>query len=377
MVKTRYNIIVVGCGAMGSSASQSLASRGLRVLTFDRFGLNHEFGSSHGKTRIIRLAYYEDERYVPLLRRAFVLWKELEGKSGRELLRATGGLMIGRQDGELLRGVLKSARAHAIPHKLLSASEAESRFEAFHLDQSLSAVHEESAGVLFPEECIQAFADLAEESGCEFRFNEAVNTWKSSPGGVEVETDRGKYSADKIVFCSGAWTGGLLDGTLPLKVERQVMFWFSSGGQSRFSPERMPVFIFEEEGGRFYYGLPEVGHGVKVARSHGGETVDPDKVNRTVTEQDVKPVRDFVARRLPNLEKEPLASKPCMYTNTPDLNFAVGLDAKDPRVAVVSACSGHGFKFAGVLGEAVADLVTEGKSRIDISFLSPARFAEG
>ena len=169
---------------MGSSASQSLASRGLRVLTFDRFGLNHEFGSSHGKTRIIRLAYYEDERYVPLLRRAFVLWKELESKSGRKLLLKTGGLMIGRQEGELVRGVLKSAKAHGIPHKLLSASEAESRFEAFHLDESLSAVHEDSAGVLFPEECIQAFADLAKESGCEFKFNEAVTSWKSGPSGV-------------------------------------------------------------------------------------------------------------------------------------------------------------------------------------------------
>src|SRR5712692_6212913 len=256
---------------MGSSASHSLASRGLRVLTFDRFGLNHEFGSSHGKTRIIRLAYYEDERYVPLLRRAFVLWKELEAKSGRKLFLKTGGLMIGRQDGELIRGVLKSAKAHGIPHKLLSASEAESRFEAFHLDESLSAVHEDSAVVLFPEECIQAFADLAKESGCEFKFNEPVTSWKSGPNGVEVETEKGAYSAEKIVFCSGAWTGSMLRGTLPLKVERQVMFWFSSGGQARFSAEKMPVFISEEEGGQFYYGLPEVGHGVKVARTHGGE----------------------------------------------------------------------------------------------------------
>jgi sarcosine oxidase len=374
-LKSRYDVLVVGCGAMGSSVSKNVSSRGLRVLTFDRFGLNHELGSSHGRTRIIRLAYYEDERYVPLLRRAFVLWTELERQSGRKLLLKTGGLMIGKQEGELVQGVLRSAKAHAIPHKLLSASEAESRFEAFHLDESLSAVHEESAGVLFPEECIQAFVGIAKESGCEFKFNEAVTAWKSGPNGVEVQTEKGTYSADKIVFCTGAWTETLLKGMLPLKVERQVVFWFSSSGQSSFSPERMPVFIFEEVGGKFYYGLPDVGHGVKVARTHGGDTVDPDRVNRTVTELDVSPVRDFVSRRLPKLAKEPIASKTCLYTNTPDLNFAVGLDAADPRLAVVSACSGHGFKFAGVMGEVVADLVTDGKSRLDMSFLSPSRFA--
>jgi sarcosine oxidase len=258
----------------------------------------------------------------------------------------------------------------------MSADEAEAKFEAFSLDESLSAVYEENAGILFPEECIRACVDLAKKGGCEFRFNEEVMGWRSAAEGVEVETGRGTYAAEKIVFCSGAWTGGLLKGLLPLKVERQVPMWFSSGGLDCFAPGKMPVFIFEEDGCRLYYGIPEVGHGVKVARTHGGEIVNPDGVNRAVTKEDTGPVESFVSKRLPRLGREPIASSTCLYTNTPDLNFAVGLLPDDPKVAVVSACSGHGFKFAGVLGEVAGDLLTEGRSRYDVSFLRLDRFAK-
>ena len=151
-----FDAVVVGCGAMGSAVSYNLAARGIKVMTLERFELNHEFGSSHGQTRIIRLAYYEDERYVPLMKRAFESWRELEQKSGRRLLEMTGGLMIGRPDGELVRGVLRSARKHGLPHKVLNASEVEAGFEAFSLDETLSAVHEDNAGVLYSEGCIEA-----------------------------------------------------------------------------------------------------------------------------------------------------------------------------------------------------------------------------
>jgi len=335
---------------MGASVSYNLAKRGLRVLNLERFAVNHKLGSSHGKTRIIRLAYYEDPRYVPLLRRAYESWREAESRSGKRLLQVTGGLMIGLSDGELIQGVLRSARAHGVPHEVLSSSEAEEEFPAFTLGGEYTAVHEPSAGILYAEECVRAYVGLGSEAGCEFRFSEKVHGWKAGAEGIEVETTSGTHVASRIVLCAGAWNGQLLRGVVPLRCERQVPFWFSSAGQDIFSPPKMPVFIMEEEAGAFYYGTPDVGDGVKVARTHGGEISDPDRVRREVSDGDVAPVRGFVGRRLVKLDGPPIASTTCIYSNTPDLNFAVGLHPADPRAVVVSACSGHGFKFASVLG---------------------------
>lgn len=373
--RRRWDAIVVGCGVMGAAASYNLAKRGLRVLNVERFGVNNKSGSSHGRTRIIRLAYYEDQRYVPLLRRAYDGWRDVESKSGKKLLQVTGGLMIGREGGELVSGVLKSARAYGLPHEVLSSSEVEGRFGIFTLTGEYMGVYEKDAGILFAEESVRAFVGLGSEAGCEFRFSEEVRDWKSETEGIEVETSSGVQTAPKLVLCAGAWNGRLLRGLVPLQCERQVPFWFASAGED-FAPPKMPVFIMEEDKGVFYYGIPDVGHGVKVARSHGGLVSEPDRVKRDVTDEDIRPVRDFVSRRLKRLDGTPLASTTCIYSNTPDTNFAVGLHPADPRVVVMSACSGHGFKFASVLGEVAADLATEGKTAHDISFLSPARFGK-
>jgi len=372
-----YDVIVVGCGAMGSSISYSMAKRGLKVLTLDRFGLNHEFGSSHGKTRIIRLAYFEDPRYVPLLRRAFELWDELARKSGARIIRRTGGLMIGREGGPLVAGVLRSAREHALPHRILKAQEVQSAFPAFRLEETYQAVHEESSGILFPEECTAAYVGLARESGGAFGFSEKVVSWRRTGEGIEVETSKGRYGAEKVVFSAGPWTGQLLPNVVPLTCERQVMSWFEPVGGEAFSAERMPVFIMEEDGVRYFYGVPDVGHGVKVARSHGGMTVDPDRIERKVNDGDLAPVKDFVQRRFPGLKSSPLASTTCIYSNTPDGNFVIDFHPEDRGVLVVSACSGHGFKFSSVVGEIAADLMLDGRTGLDISFLNVGRFRTG
>jgi sarcosine oxidase len=361
---------------MGSSVSYNLAKKGMRVVTFERFGLAHELGSSHGRTRIIRLSYYEDPRYVPLLRRAYDSWHELEEKTRRKLLMVTGGLMIGEPDGELVKGVIRSARAHEIPHQVLSSTELSERYEAFSIEERYLAVLDSNAGVLFPEESIKAFVELGMESGCEFRFSDPVIAIRPSGGGMEVESSQERTVADKVILCAGSWTSQFLGDTIRLTCERQVPFWFSSEGTRCFEADRMPVFVMEEESGIFFYGVPDFGDGVKVARTHGGEVVDPERVDRNVTEKDSAPVEAFVSRRLPKLGKRPVSSTTCLYTNTPDMNFAIGPHPNEPRVIVVSACSGHGFKFASVLGEVVADLVTEGRTSYDISFLSPLRFMQ-
>lgn len=361
---------------MGSSISYNLATRGLKVLALDRFGLNHEYGSSHGKTRIIRLAYYEDPRYVPLLRRAFASWDELARKSGARIIRRTGGLMVGREDGPLVTGVLRSAKAHSLPHRLLNWREAREVFGALRLEEGYSAVSERNAGILFPEQCISSYVSLARESGVTFGFSERVMSWRRTTGTIEVETEKEQYATDRLVFAAGAWTGQLLTGLIPLTCERQVQFWFEPPKDGAFSAEKMPIFMMEEDGERYFYGIPDVGHGVKVARSHGGAMVDPDSVERSVTGADLAPVKDFIVKRLPHLNPSPIASVACIYTNTPDFDFAIDFHPEDRRVLVVSACSGHGFKFSSVLGEVAADLLLNGRSEFDVSFLNIGRFSK-
>lgn len=369
-----FGTIVIGCGVMGSSVSFSLAERGVKVLNLEQFGPNHDKGSSHGLTRIFRQAYYEDERYVPMLKRALELWRRLEVRVDRKLFVRTGGLMIGKTDGELVAGARRSARLHALNHRMMSANDVNDRFEAFNLGEELSALYEYGAGFLYLEECVDSFVSLAKQAGAEFRFYEGATRWRRATNCFEVETPKDVYSAEKIVLCGGPWMTRFVGGLVPLVCERQVQFWFPSDGEARFQADKMPVFISEEGGSAFYYGVPDVGRGVKVARSHGGRTVDPDLVDRTVSQEDLAPVDSFISRRMRGLEGRPTRAATCIYTNTPDRNFVIGPHPSEPGVIIVSACSGHGFKLASVIGEMVADLAATKSSPFDISFLSPMRF---
>ncbi len=361
---------------MGSAVSRSLASRGVSVLTVERYGLNHGLGSSHGKTRIIRQAYAEDPRYVPLVKRALASWQDLQEQTGVPLVRLTGGLMIGDPEGPLVRGTLRSARKHDLEFREMSGRELGEEFPALRAGSEVSAVHERTAGVLFAERCIQALYERASQDGCEFRFNEPLYSWRRRAGAIEVSTSNGRYVTDKLVICAGPWTGRVMGDALPLKCERQVPLWFDSGGNAAFMPGKMPIFV-AEEGRRLFYGIPDFGDGVKVAEHHAGPPVDPDFVDRRVTDRDLASVAGFMKRRLPALDRRPVASTTCIYTNTPDTHFVIGPCPGDQGVLVVSACSGHGFKFASVIGEIAADLLIDGGTRYDIGFLGPGRFARG
>ncbi len=370
-----HDVAVVGLGAMGSAAADSLARRGKRVIGFDRFSPPHTLGSSHGQTRIIREAYFEHPLYVPLVQRAYECWAALERDAGRPLLRVTGGLMIGAPDGVLVAGALKSAEVHHLAHQRLTAGEVRKRFPALNPEDHMAAVWEPRAGMLFPEACIGAQLERASRHGAELHADEPATGWRADGDGVEIATGRGRYRAARLVLAAGAWNGKLLEDLgVPLTVERNALYWFEPRAHREcFAPERLPIYIFEHERGRFFYGFPALEQGVKVAHHHEGEPVDPDRPRREVSAAEVEAMRGLLRRFLPDADGRLEASASCLYTNTPDEHFLVDVHPRHPQVVIASACSGHGFKFASVIGEAIADLVADGRSRHDLSLFRAAR----
>jgi len=363
-----FDVIIVGLGAMGSAAAYHLARRGKRVLGLDRFAPPHAFGSSHGQTRIIREAYFEHPLYVPLIQRAYELWAELEIASGRSLLRRTGGLMIGRPASVVVAGATRSACEYSLPHTVLSAAEVRSRFPALQPTDEMVAVWEPRAGILFPEICLEAHLTLARALGAELRTEEPVLSWEADGRSVRVTTFEGAYHAGQLVLTAGSWIQSLPNGLkLPLAVERQVQFWFEPRRPVEFQPERCPIHLWEYEPGRFFYGFPDLGGGVKVARHHEGEIVNPDSINREVRPEEVNAMRAVVRQFLPGADGPLRSTAACMYSNMPDGHFFIDWHPTHPRVLIASPCSGHGFKFSNVIGEVLANLLTEGQAKFDLS----------
>ncbi len=372
-----YDVIVAGLGAMGSLTTYELARRGQRVLGLDRFAPPHAMGSSHGHSRIIREAYFEDPRYVPLVKRAYERWAVLEHLSNTTLFRQTGGLMLGPPDGALVRGARLSAELHHLPHDILSADDVRRRFPAFHPSDDMIGVWEPRAGILDPEQCIGAALSVARAHGAEMHDNEVVTHFDEGLHGVTVTTSHGQYRARSLVISVGAWTTDLLaDLQLPLTVQRNVQFWFEPLRRAeQFAAAVFPIFIAEyAEHEPAWYGFPDVGDGLKLALHHYGETVDPNTIERTVGVHEVDVVREILARYMPDANGPLKSSAVCMYTNSPDEHFVVGRHPTHDRVIVASPCSGHGFKFASVLGEVLANLATDQEAGFDISPFALNRF---
>ena len=369
--------IVVGLGAMGAAAARALSRRGLRVLGLDRFAPPHAMGSSHGDTRIIREAYFEHPSYVPFVQRAYLLWEEIERETGRGLLSRTGGLMIGPREGALVRGALQSAEAHALPHELLDADGIARRVPAFRPRPDWVGVWEPNDGVLRPEAGIAAMLATAARHGARLHTNEPATGWRADGDGVAVTTARGTYRAAACVLAAGAWMPRLLPD-LPLTVARQLLFWFETvGARNAHDAGLCPISIWEYGEERFFYSFPRGEQGVKVAIHHHGAPADPDRLDREVTPEEVAEVRALVQEYMPFASGPLRASVACMYTNTPDGHFVLDRHPDHDRVLIVSACSGHGFKFAPAVGEAVADLLVEGRTRHDLSRFGARRWSGG
>lgn len=352
---------------MGSAAAYYLAKRGARVLGLDRFRPPHAFGSSHGQTRIIREAYFEHPAYVPLVQRAYELWHELERAAETQLFLKTGGLMIGGHDGVVAGGARISAQQHQLPFEELSAREIHKRFPALRPAEHMVGILEPRAGILFPEKCIAAH--LGQAARVQLNYGEQVVRWKTDGAGVEVATDKDTYATGKLVLSAGSWMTQLVP-ELPLVVERQVLFWFAATQPEVFQPKRCPIHLWEHSPGKYFYGFPDVGNGVKIAGHHEGEITHPDRINRTVFPSEVAEIHRVVSPYLPSLTSRCLESVVCMYTNTPDGHFLIDRHPAHEQVLLVSPCSGHGFKFSSAIGEVVADLVVDGRSKFDLSFFS-------
>lgn len=361
---------------MGSATAYQLARRGERVLALERFGIPHSMGSSHGHTRIIRLAYYEHPSYVHLLRRAYELWHDIESVSGEKLLYTTGSIDAGPEDSWVFKGSLDSCRLHDIPHEVLSGKELHARYPGYELPDDHAALVQPDGGFLAPEKCIVSYVEAAQAHGAEVHAMERVLDWEPTGDGVRVRTNLGSYEAERLVVTAGAWESDLLPFLDGLAVpERQVLAWLQPTEPEKFRLGNFPVFNLLVDEGRFY-GFPVFGvPGFKFGKYfHLNETGHADDLDREVNGRDEEVLRSFAEKYFPGGAGPTMNLATCMFTNTPDHHFIMDLHPEYEQVSFASPCSGHGFKFASVVGEIMADLATEGSTRHDVSLFGLGRF---
>ena len=376
MQAERFDSIVVGVGGMGSAAVHHLAQRGERVLGLEKFDIPHDMGSSHGVTRVIRLTYFEHPSYVPLLARAYALWRELEQNGGEQLLYITGSIDAGAPDSFVVKGSIASCAEHDLTHDVLTSAELTQRFPGFALSPEMMAVWQPDGGFLVPERCIVHHVWQAQAAGAEVRAREPVLDWQAKRESVTVRTTRATYDADRLVFTAGAWSQSLLpvlgENAIP---ERQVMGWFQPAQPELFAVERFPVFnCLVPEG--HYYGFPIHGiPGFKIGKYHHlQQQTAAESVDRECHLEDEEALRACTQRYLTGGMGATLALKTCMFTNTPDGHFIMDHHPEHENVVIAAGFSGHGFKFCSVVGEILAELALDGKTRHDIGMFGLDRF---
>ncbi|TWU11314.1 Monomeric sarcosine oxidase [Symmachiella macrocystis] len=371
-----FDFIVLGAGGFGSSAIYHLSKRGARVLGLERFGVAHDRGSSHGETRVIRKAYFEHSDYVPLLLRAYELWRELEAECGEDLYHEVGLVIGGMQDSDVVTGAKIAVAKHALTIESLTAAEGRKRFPTYNFPEEFSVVYEPEAGYLDVEACVRAHLDAAVKYGADLHVNETVIDWRIEGPGVRVRTDRGEYAAGGLIISAGAWSRPLLaDLNVPLEVLRKVLLWYETPAQKFDVAAGNPCFFFETAGGEFY-GFPRINGRVKLAEHTGGETVaDPLLVDRSLRKADTVGPGEFIAKFMPDLPTRAAQHVVCMYTKTPDSHFIVDRHPEHDNVVIGAGFSGHGFKFTSSIGEVLADLVDQKRAALPIEFLSLGREA--
>ncbi len=374
---SRFDAIVLGLGGMGSAVAAHAAQHGMRVLGLEQFGPAHARGSSHGGTRIIRQAYFESPAYVPMLRHAYALWDALAARTRTVLRVPTGGLFVGRPETAVVAGTLASAQRWQLAHAVYDASELRRRYPMLTPHDDEIAVYEAVAGAVFPEAAVRAQLDVAAESGAELRFDTQAKHWDAADGGVRVRLAGGEMiEAARLAICAGPWFARVAPELgIPLRVERNVQFWFAPADRKAVSRERLPVYAVERDGARVLYGFPDFGEGAKVAHHGSGIEADPDALDDDVRDEEIAIAREALASFVPAAAGAYLRAAPCMYTLTPDEHFVIGLHPAHANVVVAGGFSGHGFKFAPVIGEILTALLAGDDPEFDLSLFAPARFA--
>ena len=387
---TEYDAIVLGLGAMGSATLYQLAKRGKHVLGLDQYAPPHTLGSTHGDTRITRQAIGEGAEYVPLTLRSYELWREIEQLTGQDLLTITGGLIMASQSGpdpmhgaeSFLKTTIATAEQFGIAHSILETDQIRQRFPQFRLIGDEIGYYEENAGFLRPERCIEAQLALAARFGAAIQTGEQVLAYETDAtnSSVTVRTARGRYTAEKLVIAAGPWIGSLIEDTYVrcFTVYRQVLYWFGLKGPIEpFLPGRFPIFIWARPNSSIY-GFPAIdgpAGGIKIATEDYTKATTPNTVDRAVSSAEIRAMYEqHIASSFPDVGDTCVKAISCLYTATPDEGFVLDRHPEHPQVIIASPCSGHGFKHSAAIGETLAELVIDGKSRIDISRFSLRRF---
>lgn len=384
----RYEVVVIGLGAMGSAAALQLAKRGARVLGIDRFDPPHGLGSSHGDTRVTRLAIGEGDHLTPLVMRSHELWRQIERESGASLLQEIGALIVSSDKNAARTHVegffhktVAAAQRFGIGHELLDAAQIRVRFPQFHVRDDEGGYFEPTAGYVRPEACVHTQLMLARKHGADLRTNEMVQGFEASADRVAVTTDKGRYEADKLIVAAGPWLPDLLGGRYAelFKIYRQVQFWFEAEPAAAFRSPRFPVFIWELQNSKQgLYGFPAIDgpeDGIKLASEQFETTTTPRDVRREVSRDEIAAMRALIAPNLCGVGPRCLRATTCLYTVTPDFGFVIDRHPDSERILIASPCSGHGFKHSPAIGEALAEWALEGRSRLDLGPFRLARFA--
>ena len=373
-----FDVAVAGLGGMGSAVAAHCAARGASVIGFDQFTPAHDRGASHGKSRMIRKAYFEDAAYVPLVLRAYELWRKLERDAGEDLLRLTGVLSIGPADSDIISGTLRAADRHDLLVKAWSKEKVQTRYPTLRLQPDEIALFEADGGVLDPERSVHAHLKMAQAAGAELRFETSMASWEITDKGVEIRLNDGTtITARRLVLCLGPWFQQTLASLgIPLRVQRNVQAWFSPATNA-YDSGRFPAFLVDRAGlPAPLYGFPDFGDGVKAAFHGLGEFTAASEMDREIDMvRDVEPIVRAMEQWMPGSTRTFREAKPCLYSLTPDAHFVIDRYPGQSNVILCGGFSGHGFKFAPVVGEIGADLALDGGSRHQIEFLSLSRFS--
>ena len=390
-VNTSFDVIVIGVGSMGSAACYYLAKRGYKVLGLEQFDISHELGSHAGQSRIIRKAYFEHSDYVPLLEKAYKNWKEFEDETGEQLYFKTGLLYAGTANNEIIKGVKQSAALYNIELEKLNLAEAANRFPQLRFPRNFEVLFEPEAGFITPEKAIRLYTSQAKKNNATIYSNEKVIGWsKGTPsekkdGSLTIKTNKNAYQCNKLIITAGAWAGKMIPGFADkIKITRQFVAWIKTKNDKQFELKNFPCWMIGDDDKHVcYYGFPlldtkKFGEtaGLKLAHHYPDEVTDPDKVNRQTTEDDIENLSYCLDKYLPGVFDSVLSTKICLYANSPDENFIIDkLPGYEETVSIACGFSGHGFKFASVVGEILADLAIEGKTSLPMDFLNAKRFA--